>query len=86
MTKLSNWIPCTGCACPNHHLPSYTFNLPTKLSDNPNWAHLSHSNNAPSPGEESVLLATISLYDFSCKASNWRDPFFRHFFMNLKPK
>ncbi|SJL15150.1 uncharacterized protein ARMOST_18635 [Armillaria ostoyae] len=83
-TKLSNWIPCTECACPNHRLPSYPFNLPTKLSDNPDWARLSHSNDAPSPGEEGALLAMISSYNSQLQSLELEESVLQTLFHELK--
>ncbi len=59
----SIWAPCSGCPCPNHHLPSCTFLVEPSLSDDPEWMHLTRSNNPPSQHEEMVLLDMISAYD-----------------------
>ncbi|PBK95124.1 hypothetical protein ARMGADRAFT_787147 [Armillaria gallica] len=84
MTKLSDWVPCKECACPNHHLPSYEVNLQTKLSDNPDWARLSHSNDAPSPGEESALLAMISSCDSQLQSLELEESVLQTLFHDLK--
>ncbi|KAK0225276.1 hypothetical protein IW262DRAFT_673571 [Armillaria fumosa] len=57
------WAPCSGCPCPNHHLPSCTFTVARALSDDPEWVHLTRSNNPPSQYEETVLSGMISSYD-----------------------
>ncbi|KAK0240989.1 hypothetical protein EDD85DRAFT_992307 [Armillaria nabsnona] len=84
MTRLSDWVPCKECACPNHHLPSYEVNLQTKLSDNPDWARLSHSNDAPSPGEESALLAMISSCDSQLQSLELEESVLQTLFHDLK--
>ncbi|KAK0240945.1 hypothetical protein EDD85DRAFT_934084 [Armillaria nabsnona] len=63
MFASSTWSPCSGCPCPNHHLPSYTFAVEPSLSDDPEWMHLTRSNNVPSQYEEMVLSTMISAYD-----------------------
>ncbi|KAK0194798.1 hypothetical protein F5146DRAFT_259683 [Armillaria mellea] len=62
MTKISGWVPCTGCTCPNHHLPSYNFAPITRLSDNPDLTRLTRTNDLPLPSQENTLLAMISSY------------------------
>ncbi|PBK73264.1 hypothetical protein ARMSODRAFT_1001402 [Armillaria solidipes] len=59
----SIWAPCSECPCPNHHLPSCTFTVELSLSDDPEWMHLTRSNNPPSQYEEMVLSTMISAYD-----------------------
>ncbi|KAK0448517.1 hypothetical protein EV421DRAFT_2032718 [Armillaria borealis] len=63
----SVWAPCSGCPCPNHHLPSCTFTIEPSLSDDPEWMHLTRSNNSPSQYEEMVLSTMISAYDEQIK-------------------
>ncbi len=62
MTKISGWTPCTGCTCPNHHLPSYSFAPVTRLSDNPDWTRLTRTNDLPLASQENALSAMISSY------------------------
>ncbi|KAK0448518.1 hypothetical protein EV421DRAFT_1900236 [Armillaria borealis] len=59
----SIWMPCYECSCPNHHLPPYTFAVEHSLSDDPEWVHLTRSNNPPSQYEETVLSGMTSSYD-----------------------
>ncbi|KAK0240943.1 hypothetical protein EDD85DRAFT_1019872 [Armillaria nabsnona] len=59
----SMWAPCSGCPCPNHHLPSCTFAVEPSLSDDPEWMHLTRSNNPPSQYEETILSGMTSAYD-----------------------
>lgn len=56
------WEPCSGCSCPNHHLPSCVFTVDRSLSNNPEWSHLTRSNNPPSQYEKTVLSTTIVEY------------------------
>ncbi|PBK95176.1 hypothetical protein ARMGADRAFT_963820 [Armillaria gallica] len=63
MTRISGWAPCTGCTCPNHHLPSYNFAPVTRLSDNPEWTRLTRTNDLPLTSQENTLSEMIS----SCK-------------------
>ncbi|KAK0462388.1 uncharacterized protein EV420DRAFT_1184501 [Desarmillaria tabescens] len=63
MHTTSIWTPCSGCPCPNHHLPSCTFPVEPSLSDDPQWTHLTRSNNPPSQYEEFVLSGMIAAYD-----------------------
>ncbi len=60
MTKISGWAPCTGCTCPNHHLPSYNFAPVTRHSDNPEWTRLTRTNDLPLTSQENTLSAMIS--------------------------
>ncbi|KAK0475470.1 hypothetical protein IW261DRAFT_1368572 [Armillaria novae-zelandiae] len=60
MPKISAWAACTGCTCPNHHLPSYSFSPIPRISDNPDWTRLTHTNDLPLPSQENTLSAIIS--------------------------
>ncbi|KAK0475440.1 hypothetical protein IW261DRAFT_1494242 [Armillaria novae-zelandiae] len=62
MAKISGWAPCTGCMCPNHRIPSYSFSPITRLSDSPNWTRLTRTNELPLPSQENALSAMISSY------------------------
>ncbi|KAK0207235.1 hypothetical protein IW262DRAFT_668039 [Armillaria fumosa] len=53
------WMPCSGCTCSNHQIPSYTFQEDLSLLQ---MAHLTRSNNSPSPKEEEQLHEAISSY------------------------
>ncbi len=55
----SGWKPCSGCTCSNHQIPSYTFQEDISLL---HFAHLTRSNDPPSPTEEEQLKEAISSY------------------------
>ncbi|KAG7442592.1 uncharacterized protein BT62DRAFT_1079192 [Guyanagaster necrorhizus] len=67
MDANSIWTSCSGCPCPNHHLPFCTFTVEPALSNDPEWMHLTCSNNPPSQHEETVLSGIISAYDQQIK-------------------
>ncbi|KAK0495083.1 hypothetical protein EDD18DRAFT_1332974 [Armillaria luteobubalina] len=56
------WASCSGCACPNHHIPIHISkdeddNSPTDFM--PDFNHLECSNDPPLPGEVGTLRSTI---------------------------
>ncbi|KAK0225275.1 hypothetical protein IW262DRAFT_673562 [Armillaria fumosa] len=84
MFASSIWAPCSGCPCPNHHLPSCTFAVEHSLSDDHKWMHLTHSNNPPSQYEETVLFTTISTYDEQIQAIELEKSNLEAFSLTLK--
>ncbi|PBK95186.1 hypothetical protein ARMGADRAFT_1061887 [Armillaria gallica] len=80
----SMWAPCSGCPCPNHHLPSCTFTAEPSLSDDPEWMHLSRSNNPPSQYEEMVLSTLISAYDEQIQGIDLETSSLEAFSLSLK--
>ncbi|KAK0448514.1 hypothetical protein EV421DRAFT_1463991 [Armillaria borealis] len=84
MKKNSGWAPCTGCTCPNHHLPSYNFAPVTRLSDNPEWTRLTRTNDLPLPSQESTLSAIISSYKQDLHRLNLEKSSLHAFSLDLK--
>ncbi|PBK95183.1 hypothetical protein ARMGADRAFT_1011068 [Armillaria gallica] len=80
----SMWAPCSGCPCPNHHLPSCIFTIEPSLSDDPEWMHLARSNNPPSQYEEMVLSTIISTYDEQIKSIDSEKSSLEAFSLSLK--
>ncbi len=59
----SDWHPCKGCACVNHAIPSYRFNVTDAdgpLIDHPDIGKLARSNDVPDPSEEKILQKMMS--------------------------
>ncbi|KAK0454417.1 hypothetical protein EV421DRAFT_1756748 [Armillaria borealis] len=59
----SNWIPCAGCSCPNHHFPP-----PNTFSENSSstaidLTRLMRSNDQPSPAEADAIRGMISQHE-----------------------
>ncbi|KAK0462383.1 uncharacterized protein EV420DRAFT_1184420 [Desarmillaria tabescens] len=84
MHTTSIWTPCSGCPCPDHHLPSCTFPVEPSLSDDPQWTHLTRSNNPPSQYEEFVLSGMISAYDQQIKDIDMEKSNLEAFSLSLK--
>lgn len=58
MSSLLQWKPCsTACQCPNHCLPAHTQD---ELPVSPDFTHLSLTNDAPQPAEETDLRNVIA--------------------------
>ncbi|KAK0505377.1 hypothetical protein EDD18DRAFT_1326483, partial [Armillaria luteobubalina] len=84
MTKISAWAPCTGCTCPNHHLPSYNFSPIIRLSNNPDWTCLGRTNDLPLPSQENTLSAMISSYKQHLHRLDLEKSCLRAFLLDLK--
>ncbi len=85
MLASSTWAPCSGCPCPNHHLlPPCTFAAELSLSDDPEWMHLTRSNNPPSQHEEMALSTMISAYDEQIQGINLEKSNLEAFSLALK--
>ncbi|KAK0462394.1 uncharacterized protein EV420DRAFT_1524477 [Desarmillaria tabescens] len=84
MHTTSIWTPCSGCPCPNHHLPSGIFTVEPSLSDDPEWMHLARSNNPPSQHEETVLSGMISTHDQHIKDIDTEKSNLEAFSLSLK--
>ncbi|SJL15098.1 uncharacterized protein ARMOST_18580 [Armillaria ostoyae] len=80
----SIWAPCSECPCPNHHLPSCTFAVKHSLSDDPEWMHLTRSNNSPSQYEETVLSGMASSYDQQIRSIDMEKSNLEAFSLSLK--
>ncbi|KAK0226556.1 hypothetical protein IW262DRAFT_775579 [Armillaria fumosa] len=56
------WSSCSGCACPNHHIPihiSKDEDDDSPTDSMPDFNHLKRSNDPPLPGEIGTLRSTI---------------------------
>ncbi|PBK88469.1 hypothetical protein ARMGADRAFT_1167939 [Armillaria gallica] len=54
------WSSCSGCACPNHHIPIHVSKDGASPTDTiPDFNHLERSNDPPLPGETETLRSMI---------------------------
>ncbi|PBK95181.1 hypothetical protein ARMGADRAFT_1011065 [Armillaria gallica] len=84
MHTSSIWAPCSECPCPNHHLPSCTFAVEHSLSGDPEWMHLTRSNNPPSQYEETILSGMTSSYDEQIQSIDTEKSNLEAFSLSLK--
>ncbi len=79
-----NWSPCTGCACPNHHLPSHDFPPDRHTLNDPNLARLTRSNDEPMEGEIATLRGMISTYEAEIQDINKEESRLEQFISDMK--
>ncbi|PBK73235.1 hypothetical protein ARMSODRAFT_1081473 [Armillaria solidipes] len=79
-----NWSPCTGCACPNHHLPSHDFPPDRHTLNDPNLARLTRSNDEPMEGEIATLRGMISTYEAEILDINKEESRLEQFISDMK--
>lgn len=53
------WSSCSGCVCPNHHIPIHVKDDASSTKSIPDFNHLERSNDPPLPGETETLRSTI---------------------------
>ncbi|KAK0241195.1 hypothetical protein EDD85DRAFT_392220 [Armillaria nabsnona] len=68
----SNWMPCTGCSCPNHHFPPQN-----TVSEDTSFAamdltRLIRSNDQPLPTEADAIRGMISQHEERVAATDLR--------------
>ncbi|KAK0184176.1 hypothetical protein F5146DRAFT_1076260 [Armillaria mellea] len=79
-----NWSPCTGCACPNHSLPSHDFPPDRHSLGDSNLARLAGSNDRPSDSEMATLQAMISSYAADIRNINVEESHLAQFIADMK--
>ncbi|KAK0459311.1 uncharacterized protein EV420DRAFT_1479306 [Desarmillaria tabescens] len=62
------WSSCSGCACPNHHIPTHVSEDGSAPDSIPDFSHLERSNDPPLPGEAETLESMIFDWEESAAA------------------
>ncbi|PBK73962.1 hypothetical protein ARMSODRAFT_565962 [Armillaria solidipes] len=59
----SNWMPCTGCSCPNHHFPPQNAFSENSSFMTMDLMRLMRSNDQPLPAEADAIRGMISQHE-----------------------
>ncbi|KAK0459217.1 uncharacterized protein EV420DRAFT_1539002, partial [Desarmillaria tabescens] len=59
----SNWMPCAGCSCPNHHFPPQNAVSENTSFSTMDLTRLMRSNDQPSPAEADAIRGMISQHE-----------------------